>query len=317
MAILVVESTVAISDSSKFELPSAAAPFDTRRIEMITGLKGNYNPAETTFRASKARSDVSIEVDGDTLPSFFTLTTWAAFKPGKRSPLMMMGDFVVFPDEANAVMSILLESGIDVTALHNHFMYDEPHVFFMHFSGEGDLERLASVVRRGLDKIVEIRKFNPQPAKSFGNKALPPQSSISPQPLEMILGKAGVKKEGTLKVIWGGTTSMPCGCTVGSDMGVNTFAAFAGSDTNGVVFGDYFVHENELTPVLKSLRRSGIFIVAIHSHMSGENPRILYLHYWGRGPASELAQAVKRALDVQNSQPQRSHLKCQLTHTSQ
>jgi len=102
------------------------------------------------------------------------------------------------------------------------------------------------------------------------------------------------------KAVFGRTTKMPCGCEVGKEMGVNTWAAFAGNDQNAVVDGDFAVLENQLQPALKSLRKSGINIVAIHSHMTGENPRILFLHYWGRGPAADLAKAVKTALDLCN-----------------
>ena len=89
---------------------------------------------------------------------------------------------------------------------------------------------------------------------------------------------------------------MPCGCEVGKEMGVNTWAAFAGTDDNALVDGDFVVHEDELQSVLKSLRKARINIVAIHHHMVGESPRMIFLHYWGRGPARELAKAVRAAL---------------------
>ena len=89
---------------------------------------------------------------------------------------------------------------------------------------------------------------------------------------------------------------MPCGCEAGKEMGVNTWAAFAGTDENAVVDGDFVVLSEELQGALKSLRKSGINIVAIHSHMAGEEPRMIFFHYWGRGPAKDLANAVKAAL---------------------
>jgi len=91
---------------------------------------------------------------------------------------------------------------------------------------------------------------------------------------------------------------MPCGCTVGKEMGVNTWAALAGTDDHAVVDGDFVTFAGELQPVLKALRAGGIDIVAIHSHMAGESPRVLFLHYWGQGRAADLAQTVKRALDL-------------------
>jgi len=101
------------------------------------------------------------------------------------------------------------------------------------------------------------------------------------------------------KIVIGRTTKLPCGCEMTKDMGVNTWAAFAGADDNALVDGDFAVEENELPPVLKSLRHDGINIVAIHSHMTQENPRILFLHYWGRGNTTDLAKSLKAALDTQ------------------
>src|ERR1043166_4692211 len=94
---------------------------------------------------------------------------------------------------------------------------------------------------------------------------------------------------------------MPCGCEVGKEMGVNTWAGFAGSDDNAVVDGDFAVLEEELQPVLKALRKAGINIVAIHQHMAQETPRILFLHYWGKGKTVDLARGVKAALDTQTA----------------
>jgi hypothetical protein len=101
------------------------------------------------------------------------------------------------------------------------------------------------------------------------------------------------------KVVIGRTATAACGCDVTKEMGVNTWAAFAGADDNAVVDGDFAVLEGELQGVLKALRAAGIDIVAIHHHMSGETPRYLFLHYWGRGRADALARGVKAALGTQ------------------
>jgi hypothetical protein len=93
---------------------------------------------------------------------------------------------------------------------------------------------------------------------------------------------------------------MPCGCEATKEMGVNTWAAFAGTDADAVVDGDFAVLEDELQAVLKALRKKGINIVAIHHHMTHETPRMLFLHYWGKGKAADLASAVKEALSAQN-----------------
>ena len=112
------------------------------------------------------------------------------------------------------------------------------------------------------------------------------------------MGVKGQAKDGMFKVVIGRTAKMPCGCRVGEEMGVNTRAAFAGTDDNAVVDGDFSVTDDELQQVLKSLRAANINIVAIHNHMTHEEPRMMFLHYWGRGKAGELARAVKEALSV-------------------
>jgi hypothetical protein len=183
-----------------------------------------------------------------------------------------------------------------VTALHNHFFFDEPKVYFMHISGEGASEGLAQGVKALLGTVKETRSAHPEPTRTFG-KPMPAQNAISGQALAGVFGVKGESNNGMFKVVFGRKVKMDCGCDVGKEMGVNTWAAFAGTDDNAVVDGDFVVLEKELQPVLKSLRRSGINIVAIHHHMSGEEPRMLFLHYWGRGAALDLANAVKGALN--------------------
>ena len=276
---------------------TAKAALDTNRIAQITGLPGTWSAAEGVFKVTAPRNDLPVTVDGWKMPPFMGLTTWAGFVDGKKEEAMVMGDLVLFQDEVNPVMSALLENGLKVTALHNHFFFDEPKVYFMHIEGEGTTEAMANGVKKALAASKEVRTANPQPAKSFG-KPLPNQNAISAPAIENILGK-GQANNGMFKFVVGRTATMPCGCEATKEMGVNTWAAFAGTDDDAVVDGDFAVLEDELQPVLKSLRASGVNIVAIHSHMTHENPRILFLHYWGRGKAVELAKAVKSALDTQ------------------
>jgi hypothetical protein len=169
----------------------------------------------------------------------------------------------------------------------------------MHIGGEGDLNTLAGGVRSLLDAVKSVRVAAPQPAKSFGLALLPVESHITAAAVEKILGVKIQANNGMAKAVIGRTATMECGCEVGADMGVNTWAAFAGADDNAVVDGDFAVTEEELQPVLKSLTGSGINVVAIHSHMTTEKPRILFLHYWGRGPAADLASSLKAALAMQ------------------
>src|SRR5207237_4142880 len=127
-----------------------AAALDAAKIDQITGLKGKMNEKEGVYKVTLPRNDVKVVVDGWTMPAFMGLGTWAAFTPTKDG-VMVMGDTVLFEDEVNAAMTAALDNGLSVTALHNHFFFDKPKVFFMHIEGEGPLEKLASAVKKVYD----------------------------------------------------------------------------------------------------------------------------------------------------------------------
>src|SRR5206468_586334 len=150
-----------------------AADLNTARIDELTGLKGKMNEKEGVYKVTFPRADVKVAVDGWTMPPFMGLGTWAAFTKGTHGEAMIMGDTVLFEDEVNPAMSIALENGLAVTALHNHFLFDHPKVYFMHIEGEGTVEQMAAAVRKVYDKIKEVRTANPQPKDSFGEKPLP------------------------------------------------------------------------------------------------------------------------------------------------
>jgi uncharacterized protein DUF1259 len=281
-------------------LAEAQTPkLDTARIEAITGLKGVLIEQEGVFKVAAPRTDVKVVVDGSTMPPFMGLTSWASFYSSSAGRAMVMGDLVLFQDEVNPVMSELLDAGLEVTALHNHFFFDEPKVYFMHIGGEAPAELLAKGVRRALDRVTEIRTKAAAPAAGFGGAPLPQTSTISAKPIEDALAVKGQANNGMFKVVIGRTARAHGGHEVAKEMGVNTWAAFAGSDDNAVVDGDFAMLEEELQGVLKALRKANINIVAIHHHMSGETPRILFLHYWGRGNTAVLAGGLKAALDTQ------------------
>jgi Domain of Unknown Function (DUF1259) len=269
----------------------ACGSLDTAKIDQITGLKGKLNEKEGVYKVTSPRADVKVVVDGWTMPPFMGLGTWAAFTETKNG-VMVMGDTVLFEDEVNAAMTAALDNGLSVTALHNHFFFDQPKVYFMHIEGEGAVEKLASAIRKVYDAAKQIRAASPKPKDSFGAQPLPEKSSITAAPLNEIFGTQGESKDGMVKFTIGRPAKMH-GVTIDKDMGVNTWAAFAGSDDNAVVDGDFAVTEDELQPVLKSLLKDKINIVAIHQHMTHEEPRIMFFHYWGRGRAKDLAQAVE------------------------
>ncbi|PYL62654.1 MAG: hypothetical protein DMF25_11770, partial [Verrucomicrobia bacterium] len=260
-----------------FIYASVAAGLNTARIDELTGLKGKMNEKEGAYKVTFPRDDVKIVVDGWTMPPFMGLGTWAAFT-GENGGAMVMGDTVLFEDEVNPAISVALDNGLSVTALHNHFFFDHPKVYFMHIEGDGSVDKLAGAVRKLYDKVKEVREANPQPKDSFGAKALPEKSAISPEPLNAIFGMSGEVNDGVVKFTIGRLAKMH-GVNIGKDMGVNTWVAFAGSDDNAIVDGDFAVAEDELQSCLKALRIAGINIVAIHSHMTHEQPRILFFHY--------------------------------------
>lgn len=277
--------------------PVGAAPtLHTKSIESITGLEGNFDKAEQVFKVSKPRDDVKVVVAGWTLPSFMGTGSWAAFKSAGEGA-MLMGDTVLFEDEVNPAMSAALDAGLEVTALHNHFFFDEPKVYFMHIAGMGDAKELARGVKAVYDAVDRVRAKEPKPQALFGGR-IPAKSSITPRPIEELLGEKAQTKDGMAKIVIGRSAQMH-GVTMGKAMGVNTWPAFAGSDEQAVVDGDFAMHENELQPVLKAMRDGGINIVAIHHHMTHEKPRYIFLHYWGKGPALELTKTVRAALDAQ------------------
>jgi Domain of Unknown Function (DUF1259) len=278
-----------------FVFSSFAADLNTARIDELTGLKGKMNEKEGAYKVTFPRDDVKVVVAGWTMPPFMGLGTWASFTKGIHTEAMVMGDTVLFEDEVNAAMTAALDNGLNVTALHNHFFFDQPKVFFMHIEGEANLDDLARGVRTVYDTIKQIRGANPKPGQSFsaaGQPPLPQKNSISPAPLNETFGIQGEAKDGMVKFTIG-RPAMMHGVKIDNTMGVNTWAAFAGSDDNAVVDGDFAVTEDELQPVLKSLLKNKINIVAIHQHMTHEEPRIMFFHYWGRGTAKDLAQAVK------------------------
>jgi hypothetical protein len=283
-----------------FSCASIAADLDTAKIDELTGLKGKMNQKEGVYKVTFPRDDVKVSVGQWTMPPFIGLGTWAAFTKGAHTEAMVMGDTVLFEDEVNAAMSAALDNGLSVTALHNHFFFDKPKVFFMHIEGEGNVDQLAGAVKKMYDTVKAIRAQNAKPADWFaavGEPALPEKSSIAAAALNEIFGIPGESKNGMVKFTIGRSAKMH-GVKIDKEMGVNTWAAFAGSDDNAVVDGDFAVTEDELQPVLKSLLKNKINVVAIHQHMTHEEPRIMFFHYWGRGEAKHLANAIKGALLV-------------------
>jgi len=267
-------------------------------VDQIIGIKGVYINTEDVYKVSFPRTDVKVTVDRSPLQAFMGLTSWAAFTTGTLKEAMVMGELVLFEDEVNPVMSAALESGLEVTALHNHFLFDNPRVMFLHIAGEARGADLARGVRKCLDKIKEIRTAAPVPASQFGGAEMPENSKITALPIDKVLGVKGLSSNGMYKATVDRHAKL-YGRQVGGQMGANTWAAFAGTDDNALVDGEFAVTTAELQSVLKTLRGAGINIVAIHNHMTHEEPQFVFLHYWGKGSVAKLAKTLRTAMDKQ------------------
>jgi hypothetical protein len=207
----------------------------------------------------------------------------------------MMGDLVLLEEEVNPVMSALLDNGLDVTALHNHFFYDDPRIFYVHVHGHGPAADLARKVKPALDRIGKIKITRPG---GSGNATLQP-GALDTARIAKIVGHQGEQSGQVYKLTIGRDDFVlkEMGATINARMGLNTWASFVGTDANAAVAGDVAMLEREVTPVLKALRSHGIEVVAIHHHMTGTSPVVIFLHYWGKGPVEKLAAGFRAALD--------------------
>src|SRR4030095_10682814 len=258
------------------------------------GAKGTLDESEGVFKVSAPRTDLAVNVAGVKMVPALGLTSWAAFQPA-GDQTMVMGDMVLQEDQVVPVMDAALNNGLAVTALHNHFLSDSPKIMFMHIEGMGGEEDLATALGKVFTTIQQTSggKGHLPSATSEPARSAPEAAAI-----DGILGTKGTMSGGVYKAVFGRTAKMH-GHAIGSAMGVNTWCAFAGTDQRAVVDGDFAMYEPELQPVLKALRKADIAVVAIHNHMTMEEPRVLFLHYWGVGPARTLAAGIKGALNAQ------------------
>jgi hypothetical protein len=273
----------------------AEAKLDAGAIGQAAGTKATTTK-DGVVRLAWSRTDVNVTVDGMAFPPGAGLGTWAAFTPAKHGA-MVMGDTVVFQDEVTPAMDAAFANGLEVTALHNHFFFDEPKVYFMHIHGMGEPGKLAMAVKAVWDAVKNVRAHQPQPATRFAGN-VPKAGTLTPGPIANALGHKVESQKGVVKATINRDGAMH-GVKVGGSMGLTTWAAFVGSDDLASVDGDFIMTAAEVQPVLKALRKANIHIVALHNHMIGEQPAFIFTHFWGKGPAAELAQGVKSALAAQ------------------
>jgi hypothetical protein len=263
-------------------------PPEYREVLNILGKTGDFK--DRVLKVNIPRNDLAVTVDGVGVPTPFGFGGWLAMTRGEGGRQVMMGDLVLLEKEVNPVMSALLDRGLQVTALHNHFFYEQPRVFYMHVMGHGEAADLA----RRAKPAVELIGRGAAPSK-----AAAPAGKLDTAPLAKIVGHAGEQTGAVYKITIGRAdlNVREMGAAINARMGLNTWAAFHGSDRDAVVAGDVAMLEHEVQPVLKALRKHNLEIVAIHHHMLESSPVIIFLHYWGRGRAEGLAAGVRAALD--------------------
>ncbi|TAM97864.1 MAG: DUF1259 domain-containing protein [Rhodanobacteraceae bacterium] len=273
-----------------------AATLDAAAIGKAAGVTAQTQK-DGVVKIGWSRTDVPVTVDGMRLAPAAGLGSWAAFTPMAGNRAMVMGDTVVFQDEVDAAMDAAFAHGLSVTALHNHFFYDQPKVFFMHIEGEGAPATLAADVKSVWDAIKAVRAAHAQPADGFGG-ATPTSGKLDAEALAKIVGHPAEANNGSPKITIG-TTGRMHDQSIGASMGLTTWAAFSGSDALAAIDGDFIMRANEVQPVLQALRKAGIHIVALHNHMIGTEPDFYFTHFWGKGKAADLARGFRAALDAQ------------------
>src|SRR4051812_10658303 len=256
--------------------------------------------ADGVVRVAWPRKEVKVQVAGLSIHPFMGLGTWAAFQNG-HDGAMLMGDTVLFQDEVNPAIDAAFANGLEVTALHNHFFYDEPKVYFMHIGGRGDADKLAHAVKAVWDAAKHVRESNAQPAPHFSGSP-PKYGKLDTEKLTAIIGGKGELQDGVYKITIARQATMH-GMKFGGSMGLTTWAGFAGTDEFAAVDGDFAMTADEVQPVLKALRAADINIVALHNHMIGEAPAIFFTHFWGKGKAEDLANGLRAALKAQANAP--------------
>ena len=268
-------------------------PADYQQVLSTLGKQGDFK--DNVLKVNIPRNDLKVTVAGVATPTPFGFGGWVAMTKGDGGHQVLMGDLVLLQDEVNPVMSALLDNGLDVTALHNHFFWDEPRIFYMHVHGHGTAADLARKLKPAIDLIGK---------PSTGSSAAPPASGPPPATLNTarlteIVGAPGEQTGAVYKFTLGRNDLQvkEMGAVINARMGLNTWAAFTGTNEKAAIAGDVAMLETEVTPVLKALRKNGLDVVAIHHHMTNDRPVIIFLHYWGIGPADKLAMGFKAAVN--------------------
>ncbi len=294
----------AILATSLFALLLSSAPVAAQDVpkdyqEVLTFLGRSGDFKAKVLKVNVPRNDLKVTIAGQSTPTPFGFGGWVAMTKGEGGGEVLMGDLVLTQDEVNPVMSALLEHGIEVTALHNHFFFEEPRLFYMHVHGHGDAMNLARSIKPALDLIPKPPATAPSgaPAAAPAAHAAPAFNLVA---LDKIVGQQGESLGSIYKFTLGrdDLNLKEHGAPINARMGLNSWAALAGNEADAQIAGDIAMRESEVEPVLKALRSHKLDVVAIHHHMLGTQPTVIFLHYWGRGSAEELAVGFRAALEV-------------------
>jgi Domain of Unknown Function (DUF1259) len=275
-------------------------PSDYATVLTTLGKTGDFK--DGVLKVNIPRNDLSVSIAQRGAPTPFGFGGWVALTKGSDGADVMMGDLVLTEDEVNPVMSALLDSGLEVTALHNHFFWEQPRIFYMHVHGRGTAMDLAQKLKPAVTLMDAAAKRSTRAAAAPVAPA-----SLDTAALAKIVGHSGEQTGSVYKITIGRADidMREHGARINARMGLNTWAAFVGTDADAMVAGDVAMLDHEVTGVLKALRANGIDVVAIHHHMTGVEPVVVFLHYFGIGPAQKLAAGVRAAVDVIGPRPQR------------
>jgi hypothetical protein len=279
---------------SSFLLLVAAAPKrDWKEVEQALGRAGTLLPGDV-YKVSFPRSDLTVTLEGVTIKPALALGSWAAFKEIGGGHVMAMGDLVLLESEVTPVIDALQKGGIEQSALHNHLVGESPHVMYMHFDGHGDAAKLARTLHDALALTKTPMGAAPPPPST------PPSIDLPTADLDRIIGRPGKIAGGTYQfAVPRAEKIMEHGAEVPPSMGMAIPLNFQPTGNgHAAITGDFVLLASEVNPVIRILRRGGIAVTALHSHMLEESPRLFFMHFWANDDAKKLATTLRAALDA-------------------